>query len=210
MARYTEAYCRLCRRTGTKLMLKGERCFTEKCALDRRNIPPGFHSTGKRRGKLSERGMQLLEKQKARYTYGLYERQFRRFFEEAVRTPGITGENLLIMLEKRLDNVVFRLGFADSRSQARQIVRHGHFKLNGRKTDIPSCFVKAGDIIEWRKASAKSEYYKILVEKLADKDIPVWLSLDKENMIGKVLSLPSREDIRTNFDEKAIVEYYSR
>ncbi|MCX6004327.1 MAG: 30S ribosomal protein S4 [Chloroflexi bacterium] len=210
MARYTEAYCRLCRRTATKLMLKGERCFTEKCALERRNIPPGFHSTGKRRSKLSDRGLQLLEKQKARYTYGLLERQFRRFFEEAARMQGITGGNLLTLLERRLDNVIFRLGFADSRSQARQILRHGHFKLNGRKTDIPSCLVKAGDVIEWRKESTKSEYYKILVERIEDKDVPAWLSLDKGNMVGKVLTLPAREDIRTNFDEKAIVEYYSR
>ncbi|MDD5311681.1 MAG: 30S ribosomal protein S4 [Dehalococcoidia bacterium] len=210
MARYTEAYCRLCRRTATKLMLKGERCFTEKCALERRNIPPGFHSTGKRRSKMSDRGLQLMEKQKARYTYGLYERQFRRFFEEATRMQGITGENLLILLERRLDNVIFRLGFADSRSQARQILRHGHFKLNGRKTDIPSCLVKASDVIEWRKESTKSEYYKTLVERIEDKDVPAWLSLDKGNMVGKVLNLPSREDIRTNFDEKAIVEYYSR
>jgi small subunit ribosomal protein S4 len=210
MARYIDAYCRLCRRTGTKLMLKGERCFTEKCALERRNIPPGFHSTGKRRGKISDRGAQLTEKQKAKYTYGLLERQFRRFFEEAGRMPGITGENLLILLERRLDNVVFRLGFADSRSQARQIVRHGHFKLNGRKTNIPSCLVKLGDVIEWRKESTKSEYYKILVERIEDKDVPIWLSLDKGNMVGKAISLPSREDIKTNFDEKAIVEYYSR
>ena len=210
MARYIDAYCRLCRRTGTKLMLKGERCFTEKCALERRNVPPGFHSTGKRRRKISDRGAQLMEKQKAKYTYGLLERQFRRFFEEAGRMPGITGENLLILLERRLDNVVFRLGFADSRSQARQIVRHGHFKLNGRKTDIPSCLVKLGDIIEWRKESTKSEYYKILVEKIEDKNVPVWLSLDKGNMVGKAMGLPSREDIKTNFDEKAIVEYYSR
>jgi len=151
-----------------------------------------------------------MEKQKAKYSYGVMERQFRRFFEEASRMPGITGENLLALLERRLDNVVFRLGFADSRSQARQIVRHGHFKLNGRKTNVPSCLVKAGDLIEWRKESTKSEYYKILVEKIEDKDIPSWLSLDKASMIGNVLSLPTREEIRTNFNEKAIVEYYSR
>jgi len=210
MARYTEAYCRLCRRTGTKLMLKGERCFTEKCALDRRNTPPGPHSGGRRRRKVSDRGLQLMEKQKAKYSYGVMERQFRRFFEEASRMPGITGENLLALLERRLDNVVFRLGFADSRSQARQIVRHGHFRLNGRKTNVPSCLVKAGDLIEWRKESTKSEYYKILVEKIEDKDIPSWLSLDKASMIGNVLTLPTREEIRTNFNEKAIVEYYSR
>lgn len=210
MARYSAASCRLCRRTGTKLMLKGERCFTEKCALERRNVPPGFHSAGKRRSKISDRGAQLMEKQKAKYTYGLLERQFRHLFEEAGRMPGITGENLLVLLERRLDNVVFRLGFADSRSQARQIVRHGHLKLNGRKTDIPSCLVKPGDVIQWRKESTKSEYYKVLVEKIEDSNMPAWLSVDKENMIGRVISLPLPEDIKINFNEKAIVEYYSR
>ena len=210
MARYTEAYCRLCRRTGTKLMLKGERCFTEKCALDRRGTPPGAHGNSRRRRKVSDRGVQLMEKQKAKYTYGMMERQFRRFFGEAARIPGITGANLMRMLECRLDNVIFRLGFADSRSQARQIVRHGHLNLNGHRTDIPSCMVKAGDVIEWRKPSTKSEYYKILVEKIEDKNVPVWLSLDKGNMVGRVLAMPEPGDIRTNFDEKAIVEYYSR
>ena len=212
MARYIEAYCRLCRRTGTKLMLKGERCFTEKCALERRNTPPGPHGTGrgKRRSKVSDRGLQLMEKQKAKYTYGTFERQFRRFFGEASRMQGVTGANLLVLLERRLDNVVFRLGFADSRSQARQIVRHGHIKLNGRRTDVPSCLVKAGDLVEWRKESSKSEYYKVLVEKIEDKDVPSWLSLDKGNMTGKIISLPGVDEIKTNFNEKAIVEWYSR
>jgi small subunit ribosomal protein S4 len=140
----------------------------------------------------------------------MLERQFQRFFNEASRTPGITGSNLLSLLERRLDNVIFRLGFADSRSQARQIVRHGHIKLNGHRTNIPSCLVKAGDTVEWRKESTKSEYYKVLVEKIEDKDIPSWLSLDKGSMSGKVMSLPEPAEIRTNFDEKAIVEYYSR
>lgn len=210
MARYIEAYCRICRRNGTKLMLKGERCFTEKCAMDRRSGPPGAHAGGKRRAKQSERGVQLMEKQKAKHTYGMYERQFRRFFDEATRMPGITGENLLSLLERRLDNVVFRLGFGDSRSQARQIVRHGHIMLNGRRTNVPSCLVKAGDVIEWRKESTKNEYYKTLVEKIEDKDVPAWLSLDKGSMSGKVLALPTIGEIRTNFDEKAIVEWYSR
>ena len=210
MARYTEAYCRLCRRTGTKLMLKGERCFTEKCALERRNSPPGPHGNSRRRGKLSDRGVQLMEKQKAKYTYGMLERQFQRFFNEAARMPGITGANLLRLLECRMDNVIFRLGFADSRSQARQIVRHGHLNLNGRRTNVPSCLVKTGDVIEWRNESTKSEYYKILVEKIEDKDVPAWLSLDKGNMVGKVMTMPEPGEIRTNFDEKAIVEYYSR
>ena len=210
MARYIEAYCRICRRNGTKLMLKGERCFTEKCAMDRRSGPPGAHAGSRRRSKQSERGVQLMEKQKAKYTYGIYERQFKRFFDEAAKMPGITGANLLILLERRLDNVVFRLGFADSHSQARQLVRHGHIKLNGRKTDVPSCLVNAGDIIAWRKESTRNEYYKALVEKIEDKDIPAWLSLDKESMTGKVLKLPGVDDIRTNFDEKSIVEWYSR
>jgi len=210
MARYIEAYCRICRRNGTKLMLKGERCFTEKCAMERRSGPPGVHGASKRRAKQSERGIQLMEKQKAKYTYGMFERQFRRFFNEAARMPGITGENLLILLERRLDNVVFRLGFADSRSQARQLVRHGHIKLNGRKTNIPSCLVKAGDIVEWRKESTKTEYYKTLIEKIEDKDIPEWLELDKNTLLGRVLRLPAGEEIKTNFDEKAIVEWYSR
>jgi len=210
MARYIEAYCRICRRNGTKLMLKGERCFTEKCAMERRSGPPGVHGASKRRAKQSERGIQLIEKQKAKYTYGMFERQFRRFFNEAARMPGITGENLLILLERRLDNVVFRLGFADSRSQARQLVRHGHIKLNGRKTNIPSCLVKAGDIVEWRKESTKTEYYKTLIEKIEDKDIPEWLELDKNTLLGRVLRLPAGEEIKTNFDEKAIVEWYSR
>jgi len=211
MARYIEAYCRLCRRTGTKLMLKGERCFTEKCALERRDAPPGPHASGrKRRPKVSERGLQLMEKQKAKYTYGTFERQFRRFFAEASRAQGITGDNLVMLLERRLDNVVFRLGFADSRSQARQIVRHGHIRLNGRRTDVPSCLVKAGDLIDWRKESAKSEYYKTLIEKIEDKDVPAWLSLEKENMTGRVLSLPVAGEIKTNFNQKAIVEFYSR
>ncbi len=210
MARYTEAYCRICRRNGIKLMLKGERCFTEKCAMERRSGPPGVHGAGKRRAKQSERGIQLMEKQKAKYTYGMFERQFRRFFNEAARMPGITGENLLTLLERRLDNVVFRLGFADSRSQARQLVRHGHFKINGRKTNVPSCLVKAGDIIEWRKESTKTEYYKTLIEKIEDKDVPEWLEIDKSSLLGRVLRLPTGEEIRVNFDEKAIVEWYSR
>jgi small subunit ribosomal protein S4 len=197
-------------------MLKGERCFSAKCAIERRNTPPGPHGSGhgtgrgKRRAKVSERGLQLMEKQKAKYTYGTFERQFRRFFDEASRMQGITGTNLLILLERRLDNVVFRLGFADSRSQARQVVRHGHVKLNGHRTDVPSCLVKAGDVIEWRKESTKSEYYKVLVEKIEDRNVPAWLSLDKANMAGKIVSLPAADEIRTNFNEKAIVEWYSR
>jgi small subunit ribosomal protein S4 len=210
MARYIDAKCRICRRFGDKLMLKGDRCFTSKCAFERRNVPPGYSGTSRRRPKKSDRGLQLQEKQRARYSYGLMERQFRKFFAEAERIQGITGENLLILLERRLDNVVFRFGFASSRAQARQLVRHGHFLLNGRKTDIPSCLIKPGDLITWREHSTKSEYYKTLVEEIEGRTIPGWLSLDKQKMAGQIVNLPTPEDIEVKFDEKAIVEYYSR
>ena len=210
MARYIDAKCRVCRRAGDKLMLKGDRCFTSKCAFERRDVPPGYTGSGKRRAKKSDRGIQLQEKQKARYTYGLLERQFRKFFAEAERLPGITGENLLILLERRLDNIVFRFGFANSRPQARQLVRHGHFLLNGRKTNIPSCLVKTGDVISWREGSTKSEYYKMIVQEIEGRTIPAWLSLDKQKMSGQIVNLPAPVDIEVKFDEKAIVEYYSR
>jgi small subunit ribosomal protein S4 len=210
MARYTGPVCRLCRRFGEKLMLKGERCSTPKCPLEKRNTHPGEHSSARRRGRISERGLQLREKQKVRFSYGVLERQFRRVFAEAKESPGATGENLLILLERRLDNVVYRLGFADSRAQARQIVRHGHIMVNGRKTNTPSFLVKAGDIIKWREASTKTEYYKRVAEEVEEKVIPSWLSVDKESMTGRVLNLPSKDDIEAGFNEKAIVEYYSR
>jgi len=164
----------------------------------------------RRRQKLSDRGLQLREKQKARHSYGILERQFRRIFAQAERQAGITGENLLVLLERRLDNVVYRLGFADSRSQARQLVRHGHLILNGHKTDIPSCLVKEGDTISWRKESAKTEYYKQLAQTIEAKSVLNWLSLDKKKLAGQVLSLPTPDDIEATFDEKVIVEYYSR
>ena len=208
MARYLGGSCRLCRRVGDKLLLKGSRCFTPKCALEKRSAPPGQRSY--RRRKISDRGLQLREKQKVRYSYGMLERQFRRYFAQAKKAPGITGENLLVLLERRLDNVVYRLGFADSRAQARQLVRHGHINLNKRRTDIPSCLVKPGDIIEWRQRSTKTEYYKSLVQEIEGKEVPGWLSLDGQNLVGKVLTLPTRSDIDMKFDEKAIVEYYSR
>ncbi len=210
MARYTDAVCRLCRRVGDKLMLKGDRCYTSKCALERRSVPPGYNATAKRRTRKSERGLQLLEKQKARYTYGLLERQFWKFFAEAERLPGVTGENLLILLERRLDNVVYRLGFASSRAQARQVVRHGHILVNGRRADIPSYLVKPGDVIAWRESSKNTEYYKMVAQTAGDVVIPTWLSLDKQKLIGKVVSLPVAEDIQAKFDVKSIVEYYSR
>lgn len=215
MARHTGSTCHLCRRVGEKLMLKGERCFTPKCAIEKQSNRPrrpgGGHPTkGRRRQQVSERGLQLREKQKVRYTYGVLERQFRKYFNEAVRLPGITGENLLVLLERRLDNVVYRLGFASSRPQARQIVRHGHVLLNGRKTDIPSCLVRSGDVIAWREGSTKTGYYKTLLVEIEDRVVPDWLSLDKQKLVGRVLTLPGHDDISTKFNEKAIVEYYSR
>ena len=194
MARYTAAVCRLCRRSGEKLMLKGSRCFTPKCTMDRRGKPPGQQSGQRRR--ISDRG--------------ILERQFRRFFAQAERQSGITGENLLVLLERRLDNVVYRLGFADSRAQARQLVRHGHIMLNGRKTDIPSCLVKEGDTISWKSESTKTEYYKQLVQSIEGRSVLSWLSLDRQNLAGRVLLLPTPDDIDAKFDGKTIVEFYSR
>ena len=208
MARYTAAVCRLCRRSGEKLMLKGSRCLTAKCAVERRAKPPG-QQIGRRR-RLSDNALRLKEKQKARYTYGVLEKQFKRFFTHAEKQSGITGENLLVLLERRLDNVVYRLGFADSRSQARQIVRHGHIMLNGHKTDVPSCLVKEGDVISWREKSTGTEYYKQVAESIEARSVLDWLSLDRQNLVGKVLYLPTPEDVEAKFDGKSIVEYYSR
>ena len=208
MARYTASVCRLCRRCGEKLMLKGDRCLTAKCAMDRRSKAPGQQPARRRR--LSDRSLQLREKQKARNTYGMMERQFRQFFVRAERRAGITGENLLVLLERRLDNVVYRLGFGDSRSQARQLVQHGHIMLNGRKTDIPSCLVKEGDTISWNERGTKTEYYKQLAHSIESKSVSNWLSLDRENLVGQVLSLPTPDDIDAKFEGKSIVEYYSR
>ena len=205
MARYTAAVCKLCHRCNEKLMLKGSRCFTPKCAMERqRRIP------SRRRRKVSDRGFQLIEKQKIRYSYGVLERQFRRIFAEAERLPGITGDNLQVLLERRLDNVVYRLGFADSRAQARQLVQHGHIMLNGRKTDIPSCLVKEGDTISWKEGSTKTEYHKQLVESIEARSVGNWLKLDTQNLVGQILSLPTPEDAGVKFNGKAIVEYYSR
>jgi len=207
MARYTGAVCRLCRRSGEKLMLKGDKCIT-KCTLEKRPKPPGPQQGRRRR--ISDRGMQLREKQKVRHSYGVLERQFRRFFAEAERQPGITGENLLVMLERRLDNVVYRLGFADSRAQARQLVQHGHILLNGHKTDIPSCLVKEGDTINWHERSQKNEYYKQRQKEIGGQAIAGWLSLDKQKLSGQVLSLPTPDDVEAKFDIASVVEHYSR
>ncbi|MFO8143711.1 MAG: 30S ribosomal protein S4 [Dehalococcoidales bacterium] len=209
MARNTQAVCRLCRRSGEKLMLKGSRCFTPKCAMDRRAKPPGQQSGGRRR-RISDRGFQLREKQKARYTYGIMEGQFRRLFAHAERQQGITGDNLVVLLERRLDNVVYRLGFADSRAQARQIVRHGHIRLNGHKNDVPSCLVREGDTISWKENSKNTEYYKDMAENIGSKMVPNWLQLDRQNMVGQIVSLPTPEEIEAKFEGKTIVEFYSR
>jgi len=188
-------------------MLKGARCFTPKCAMERRRRPTGRRF---RRRRISDRGLQLIEKQKARYTYGMLERQFRRFFAAAERQPGVTGDNLISLLERRLDNVVYRLGFAESRNQARQVVLHGHILLNGRRTNIPSAVVKEGDRISWREASTRSEYFKQMAEEIKGRTVPGWLSLDRQNMVGQVLSMPTPEDAGAKFDGQSIVEYYSR
>jgi small subunit ribosomal protein S4 len=202
--------CKLCRREGIKLFLKGDRCFTPKCAVDpnRRPYPPGPHQ--QRRRKASEYGVQLREKQKARHFYGVRERQFRRFFAEAERLAGSTGENLLRMLELRLDNVVYRAGLADSRPQARQLVNHGHFAVNGRSSNIPSMLLKTSDIISVRASSRSHEYFKILGPELGRKNVPTWLSLDAAVMTARVLREPGRLDIDTPVQEQLIVEFYSR
>jgi small subunit ribosomal protein S4 len=208
MARNIGPTCRLCRRSGEKLMLKGDRCFTPKCAVERRPRGPGKAQGTRRR--MSDRGNQLREKQKARYSYEIMERQFRRFFSIAEKQPGNTGDTMMVMLERRLDNIVYRLGFADSRSQARQLVTHGHIVLNGHGTNVPSALVKIGDTINWRASSAKSEYYKLMTERIESKVVPNWLSLDKQNMVGHVMSLPAPAEVDVKFSGKAIVEYYSR
>ncbi|MCC6166775.1 MAG: 30S ribosomal protein S4 [Caldilineaceae bacterium] len=211
MANYTDAVCKLCRREGQKLFLKGERCLSPKCAIERRNYPPGDH--GKKatfRRKVSEYGLQLREKQKARRIYGVMERQFRRYFSEATRRKGLTGTVLLTILESRLDNAVYRLGFADSRAQARQLVRHGHFDVNGRKTDIPSYQVSVGDVISVRGSSRESVYFKDRSQIMQSNRVPAWLNVNLAAMSGSVLAEPGREDVEIPLNEQLIVEYYSR
>ncbi len=206
MARYTEATCRLCRREGLKLNLKGDRCFTEKCAFARRGYAPGQH--GQSRKKMSNYGMQLREKQKAKRIYGVLEGQFRKYYEKAEKQRGITGENLLRFLEIRLDNVVYRLGYGNSRTEARQLVNHGHFLVNGKKVDIASYSVKAGDVISVRDKSRASEKFKVFAENA--KTLPNWLSGDVATFEGKVVSIPTREDIDVPVNETLIVELYSK
>lgn len=209
MARYTGPVCRLCRRQGEKLFLKGERCLTQKCAIERRNTPPGAQAQGRRR-KISERGLQLREKQKARRIYGVLERQFRKHFAVAEKQTGITGENLLQQLERRLDNVVYRMGFADSRNQARQLITHGHFSVNGTKTDVASYIVKPGQVVSVGQTARGLEYFKGLGKEMRRKSVPNWLSVDTDQLTGRVLSLPTRQDIDSRINDQAIVEYYSR
>lgn len=207
MARYTEAVCRLCRREGMKLYLKGDRCYTDKCAISKRAYAPGQH--GQNRKKLSNYGIQLREKQKAKRFYGVLETQFRKYFEIADKQAGITGENLLRLLESRLDNVVYRLGFGASRAEARQLVVHGHFTVNGKRVDIPSYLVSVGDVIAVAEKSKASDKFKAIAENFKG-NVPNWLTADAEKLEGKVVSLPSREDIDLPIAENLIVELYSK
>ena len=208
MARYTDSVCRLCRRENLKLFLKGERCYTDKCAIERRNYPPGQHGQG--RPKFSEYSIQLREKQKVKRIYGLLEKQFRRTFAEANRTKGITGETLLILLERRLDNVAYRLGFASSRAEARTLVRHGHLLVNGRKTNIPSYTVRAGDVISVKEQSRQLGRVVSAMEGAQRRGVPDWAEVDRETVSGRIKILPSRGDVTMPINEKLIVELYSK
>ena len=209
MARYTDSVCRQCRRENLKLFLKGDRCYSDKCAFDRRGYPPGQH--GQRRGrKISDYGIQLREKQKVKRMYGLSEKQFHLFFERADNQKGITGTNLLVFLERRLDNVVYRLGFVNSRAQGRHFVRHSHFLINGKKVNIPSYLIKIGDVVEVREKSRKIQTLENALDAVVRRGIPQWLDLEKETMKGMVKEFPSREDLTTPIQEQLIVELYSK
>lgn len=209
MARYTGAVCRLCRREGEKLFLKGERCLTDKCPVTRRGTAPGQHGAAQSR-KNKEYNMQLREKQKARRYYGVLENQFRTYFEMASKQEGQTGENLLCLVERRFDNVVYRMGLAESRKEARQLVLHAHFTLNGKKANIPSMLLKTGDVIAFKETANDSEKFKSLIELMDAKTFPKWLEVDKTNCTAKVVALPTREDIDFPFQEHLIVELYSK
>ena len=208
MARYTGSSCKLCRREGEKLFLKGERCYTEKCAISKRGYAPGQH--GRQRKKLSEYGIQLREKQKTRRFYGVLESQFRKYFVIANNKKGITGENLLQILESRMDNIIYRIGLATSRAEARQLVRHGHFTINGKKVNIPSYLLKAGDEIAVKEKSRQSDKFKQIQEIVGGRAVPEWLDFDGENLKGKIVNLPKREDIDLPVEEHLIVELYSK
>lgn len=208
MARYSGPACRLCRQAGQKLFLKGERCYMSKCAVERRRKPPGEHLPQRRRA--SDWALQLREKQKMRHIYGVMERQFARYMEDSQRRTGATGELLAQLLERRLDNVVYRLNFGESRQQARQFVTHGHVTVNGRKVDIPSFIVRPGDAIGWRPSSQQRDFVKAVTEDMSKRPIPGWLSLDTTNLTGRVESLPEGEDLDTRVDTRMVVEFYSR
>ena len=208
MGRYTGPSCRLCRRAGEKLFLKGERCFTPRCAIERRRAPPG--DVSRRRRRPSDYAVHLLEKQKAKYMYGVFETQFRRYMADAFDTPGITGLNLLRTLERRFDNVIFLLGFADSRKQARQMVLHGHFRINGRRTDIPSYLVTAGDAITWKESDKATDFFGERTDGIPKRPVPAWLVLDQSDMSGRVISLPADDDLQQSINSRLIVEFYSR
>jgi small subunit ribosomal protein S4 len=208
MARYTDPVCRICRREGLKLFLKGSRCYTKKCSFERRSTPPGMNTM--RRRKVSEFGIQLREKQKVRKSYSVLEKQFRNYFEKAEQHKGMTGENLLRMLEMRLDNVVYRMGFASSRAQARQLVSHGHFAVNGRPTNIPSFGTKVGDRVEVRESRRNREFFKTVAETVKSSQIPEWVGIDAAKLSGSVLAEPAREQMPAEFNEQLVVEFYSR
>lgn len=208
MARYSESVCRLCRRENLKLFLKGERCYTDKCAIERRNYPPGQH--GQRRPKFSEYSIQLREKQKVKRMYGLLERQFRRTFALAEKAKGITSEALLVLLERRLDNATYRLGFASSRADARMLVRHGHIVVNGKRVTIPSYFVRVGDVVSVKEQSRQMGRVLTALESAQRRGVPEWAELDRESFSGKIKLLPTRSDITAPINEKLIVELYSR
>lgn len=212
MARYTGPVCKLCRREGEKLFLKGSRCLSPKCSFERRSYPPGQHGRDKqfRRGRASDYLLQLREKQKARRIYGVMERQFSRYFRRAEQQVGLTGSNLLMLLERRLDNVIYRIGIASSRAQARQLVTHGHVMLNGRRTNVASAMVSPGDVISIRPESKSRTYFRTIRQEMDDRRVPRWLSLDGDNLSANVLHLPTREDIDVSLNEQLIVEYYSR
>lgn len=209
MARYTGPVCKLCRREGIKLFLKGDRCLGSKCAIERRNTKPGQHGAARGR-KQTGYALQLREKQKVRRTYGVLERQFHRYYVYAASRPGKTSDNMLQQLEMRLDNLVYRLGFADSRAQARQLVSHGHFQLNGRKTDIPSAVLKPGDEVAVRESKRNTEYFKTRALLLSQKGVPAWLRLDPNTLSGRILALPTRQELELPFDEALVVEFYQR
>lgn len=212
MARHTGPVCKLCRREGEKLFLKGERCFSPKCAIERRNYPPGSHGRASqwRRSRESDFGKQLRAKQKVRRVYGVMERQFRRYYKEALKSRGLTGLTILQMLESRLDNVVYRMGFASSRAQARQLVSHGHFLVNGRRTDVPSMLIREGDVLEVREGSRTNTYFKELPDLAKGRSTPDWVDRDLKKLSGNIKRLPERTEIDANLNEQLVVEFYSR